>query len=101
MCGQTINVLLEIKEMDKKYLNKVLDQIVSETIIDHDEEMLYTPFSYHIGFFSSFLYLSPLFPPHYFSHHCKEVYGLNEDEVKYIWKKYKEIIKDKIENNGL
>ena len=61
MCGQTINVLLEIKEMDKKYLNKVLDQIVSETIIDHDEEMLYTPFSYHIGFFSSFLYLSPLF----------------------------------------
>ena len=85
--------------MDKNYLDKVVDQIVRETRIDHDEEMLYTPFSYHIGFFSSFLYLSPLFPPHYFSHHCKEVYGLNEDEVKYIWKKYKEIIKDKIEGN--
>ena len=98
MCGQTINVLLEIKEMDNNYLDKVLDQIVRETIIDHDEEMLYTPFSY-LSFLPS-SHLSFLFPPHYFSHHCKNIYGLNEDEVKYVWKKYKEIIKDKIENNG-
>ena len=84
--------------MDKNYLDKVLNQIVSETMVDYDEEMLYTPFPYHIGFFSSFSYLSPLFPPHYFTHHCKNIYGLNDDEVKYIWKKYKHIIKDKINN---
>ena len=46
--------------MGKNYLDKVLNQIVSETMVDYDEEMLYTPFPYHIGFFSSFSYLSPL-----------------------------------------
>jgi hypothetical protein len=92
--------------MENNYLNKVIEHLVRRTKVDHDEEMLYTPFSYHIGFFSSFPlspihpHSSPLFPPHYFSHHCKNIYGLNEDEVKYVWKKYKEIIKDKIENNG-
>ena len=74
--------------MDKNYLDKVLDQIVSETRIDHDEEMLYTPFSPPFSF--SLLSLTPI----HFSHHCKNIYGLNEDEVKYVWKKYKEIIKD-------
>ena len=87
--------------MENNYLDKVVDQILSETIIDYDKEKLHTPFrllsSVSLFFFS---YLSPLFPPHYFTHHCKEIYGLNEDEVKYVWKKYKEIIKDKIENNG-
>ena len=38
------------------------------------------------------------FPPHYFSQHCEEVYGLNDDEIVYVWKQYKEIILDKIEN---
>ena len=76
--------------MDNNYLDKVIDQIVSETRIDHDEEMLYTPFS------PSFYPLSLNFSltPIHFSHHCKNIYGLNEDEVSYVWKKYKEIIKD-------
>ncbi len=82
--------------MKNNYLDKVTEQIVRETDIDYDEEMLYTPFPYHIGFFSSFSYLSPLFPPHYFSHHCKNVYGLNEDEIRYVWSNYQRIIKDKI-----
>jgi hypothetical protein len=82
--------------MDYKFLDKVVDQIVSETRIDHDEEMLYTPFSSSL--FSS-LPLTLLLPSSPFSPHCKNIYGLNEDEVSYVWKKYKEIIKDKI-NNG-
>jgi len=90
--------------MDKRFLDKVLNQIVRETEIDHDKERVYTPFSSLFPFlffsFSSFSYLSPLFPPHYFSHHCREVYGLNEDEIDYVWRNYQRIIKDKI-NNGL
>ena len=86
--------------MDKKFLNKVLDQIVRETRIDYrGKGKIFVPFSprhypTHFSFhFSS--YRSN------FSHHCKNVYGLNDDEIRYVWNEYKKIIKDKIENNGL
>ena len=90
--------------MDKKFLDKVVDQIVSETRIDYDEERFLPPFSIPspIVPFPSFPYVSllrsTLIPS--FIIHCREVYGLNEDEVSYVWKEYREIIKDEIENNG-
>ena len=84
--------------MDKRFLDKVLDQIVRETIVDYviryRDYVLTSPF---------FL---PLFHPQYpltfshspkiFTNHCKNVYGLNEDEIDYVWKEYRDIIKDKI-----
>ena len=85
--------------MDYKFLDKVLDQIVSETMIDYDEGRMYTPFtSLHLQFSPFSLF------PHYtifplFSKHCKNIYGLNINEVSYVWNEYKTIIKDKI-NNG-
>ena len=89
--------------MDKKYLDKVLGQIVRETRMDYDEGRLYTPFSPFLSpplslpsFFTIFLSLH--FLP--FSQHCKEVYGLNRKEIEYVWNEYRKIIKDKIENNG-
>jgi hypothetical protein len=89
--------------MDKKFLNKVLDQIVSETTIDYDEERFLPPFSIPspIVPFPSFPIssLSPFSPYPSFIIHCREVYGLNEDEVSYVWKEYRDIIKDEI-NNG-
>ena len=82
--------------MDKRFLNKVVDQIVSETMVDYDEERLYTPFSpfpltslppfYSLSAFSS--YRSP------FTKHCNEIYGLNIEEIEYVWNEYKHIIKD-------
>ena len=83
--------------MDKKFLDKVVNQIVSETRMD--EERVYVPFLPQSLPPSLFLreYLSPLS----FSKHCREVYGLNDNEVKYVWKEYREIVKDKIKNNGL
>lgn len=81
--------------MDKNYLGKVVDQIVRETRIDYDEGSLYTPFT---------LFAIPsLLHPHFsslFSQHCKEVYGLNEDEIDYVWRGYKVVIRDKRDNNG-
>ena len=82
--------------MDYKFLDKVLDQLVRETTIDMDEGRIYPPFLFsllpHRSFFPS--------PPFSFTIHCRDVYGLNEQEIKYVWKEYKDIIKDKIENNG-
>ena len=38
-------------------------------------------------------------PPFYLHlKHCRDVYGLNDDEIEYVWKEYKQIIKDKIRN---
>ena len=83
--------------MDKKFLNKVVDQIVSETNIDYDQEILYTPFS--LPFASS--PISNIFihiPIVSFFTHCEEVYGLTYDELEYVWKKYKSIIGNEIES---
>ena len=87
--------------MDYKFLNKVIDRIMSETKIDYAEKRVYTPF------FSSllnspiiFTYLSPSTSPFPFSFafakHCKEVYGLNEQEIEYAWRVYSDDIRYKI-----
>ena len=98
--------------MDYKFLHRVLDQIVSETTIDYDNEGVNFPFPVlpfsntypspvHRTTFSIFL-SSPL--PFFiflsFFKHCESVYGLNMEELEYVWKEYKQIIIDKIENNG-
>ncbi len=83
--------------MDYKFLNKVVDHIVSETKVDYDKEEVYFPFLFSP---SSFNYLPPLVPRDslfQFSNHCRDIYGLNEEEIEYIWEEYREIIKDKIE----
>ena len=83
--------------MDKKLLDKVVNQIVSETNIDYEEEELYVPFTTQS--FSS--YFPSLFRSYsHFYSHCKDVYGLDPLEIKYVWDKWEEIILDKIRSNG-
>lgn len=85
----------------KKYLHKVIEQIVSETMVDYENDRIFTPFSPNSLPVSLLLSIvkdwntSPLLH-RLLRRHCKVVYGLNDDEDKYVWKKYKEIIKDKI-----
>ena len=98
--------------MDKKYLHKVIDQIVRETEIDYNREVLSIPPLHHfIPTFSIYQFPNPpLTPPtealntsflfYNFMKHCRDVYGLNYGEIIYVWKKYRKIIIDKIENNG-
>ena len=85
--------------MDKKekYYNYVVNDLVKKTEIDYDEGRIYTPFSPPLSF--TFFFSSPSLDS-FFSDHCKGVYGLNIHEIKYVWEEYKEIIKDKIMNNG-
>ncbi len=85
--------------MDKKFLNKVIEQIIYETEVSNGE--VYFPFlsgGVPRKVLSPTRILSYLL--YNFTYHCREVYGLNEDEVSYVWKEYRDIIKDKI-NNGL
>jgi len=85
--------------MDKKFLHKVIDQIVSETRIDYNElsPTLYTPFPYP-PLIISFSTFPPRFLFSSFTNHCKDVYGLNDGEIIYVWKKYVNSIINKIEN---
>ena len=80
--------------MDKKFLNKVLDQIVSETEID-DSEVVRFPFPPYSFPLSTLFLVSPFFPKH-----CRNIYGLNKEEIEYVWNEYRQIVKDKIRNNG-
>ena len=85
--------------MDYKFLDKVIDQIVRETEIDYVKETVYNPFTSFPLFYSpiSSSFLSRPYSPSLFSRHCREVYGLNDEESEYVWEEYKKIIKDKID----
>ena len=86
--------------MDKKFLNKVLDQLVRETEIHTEFGRIYTPISSTPLRHPTYYPLTHRFSPFFFSKHCRDVYGLNDDEIEYVWKEYRKTIKDKI-NNGL
>ena len=85
--------------MNKKFLDKVVDQIVSETRIDYNElsPTLYTPFPYP-PLIISFSTFPPRFLFSSFTNHCRDVYGLNDGEIIYVWKKYVNSIINKIKN---
>ena len=83
--------------MDNRFLNKVLDQIISETRIDYGRKVIETPFT-SPSYINPFLALVFVLPS--FSDHCKDVYGLNKEETEYVWKEYNDDIVYKIDNNG-
>ena len=103
------NDINESTDMDKKFLNKVVDQIVSETEISKrkSQSLVLTPFSQRV--FSSHEFsqgkdlnsrysdVKALY--HYFSIHCQDIYGLDSSEISYAFQKYRNIIMLKI--NGV
>jgi len=89
--------------MNNKFLNKVADHIVKETIMDFTRGRVYTPFlvSPLRPSLSFPFYLLPLSSlPSLFSEHCENVYGLNNGEIEYLWDEYKNIIDNKIIKEG-
>ena len=92
---------------DKKYLDKVIGSLVRGTNIDYGEKIITFPFSpYPLSFQLSlpFKYIPPSLsfnfsvPTYSFEIYCKNTFGLTDDEVSYVYKQYRDIIKDKIEN---
>ena len=87
--------------MNKKYLNKVIGSLVRSTKIDYDTERITIPFS--IISVSSISTISfdnfnnnVIFKNIVFRSYCRNVYGLTEDEIDYVWKEYSDIINKKI-----
>ena len=73
--------------MNEEFLNKVYNQIMSETkIIDNK---IHAPFLH----LPPLNFLSLLLP---FSFHCKEVYCLNKEETEYVWREYKKELIHKV-----
>ena len=85
--------------MDKRFLHKVVGQLIRETEIDRYKKKIYFPFHPPSNLlFNSLLSFYP-FPTHSsFSSHCREVYGLNDDEINYVWEEYKNSITFLIKN---
>jgi hypothetical protein len=93
-----------MKSNQKKYLDKVVEILVGETIIDYEQEVVkvsflqwrWLPFS-SLPLLSTPL-LSPLSPYLLFSKYCKDTYGVVGDEMKNVWYQYRTILKDKLDN---
>ena len=85
--------------MDKKYLHKVIEQIIYETEVSNGE--VYFPFlsgGVPRKVLSPTRILSYLL--YNFTYHCREVYGLNDDERLLAWGKFKNEYFDKFPYNG-
>lgn len=103
-----------MKNKTKKYINKVVDHLVNETKIEYDREKLYVPFfktrSGGISYDSLFLpkdphtyysyFALPLNLSFAFSRYCKNMYGVMDGEIEYIWHQYRNRLDDKIKNYG-
>jgi len=81
--------------MDKKFLHKVVGQLIRETEIDRYHNISVSYFSPPLPFRT---FLFPLLPGvplsllSSFYKHCRDVYGLNNDEVDYVWEEYRNSI---------
>lgn len=91
--------------MDKNFLDKVVYQLESETKIDAVKEEIHFQFlpldeiygsnTFHIPYFDFLFIYNSLFK------HCKEVYGLNEEESEYVWTEYENNTKFHLLTQGM
>ena len=99
--------------MDNKqaqYLDKVIEKLLDATKIDYDpfyyqETEIIIPsdidgeniYTYHNLFINRAKVFVNTFRNKFYKH-CRDIYGLTEDESKDVWKQYSKRIRQKIEN---
>ena len=84
--------------MENKYIDKVLEHLVSRTKIDYDKGEIIFPFTTRSTPFS-LSFFSPPFSFHLsnsFIKYCGDQFGLTEEEIDYVYHRYVKIIEDKI-----
>ena len=85
--------------MDKKFLHKVVEQIVSEIKLEYDRGVLIKyPWSPFYGGIKKYLTNTPIpdGDDRLLIQHLKNVYGLTEDEVQYVQNEYRIELRKKI-----
>ena len=76
-----------------KSLNKIINKLVGETKIS--EKLVY------FGNTRIYLHHFPaMLSNSYFIHHCRDVYGLTDAEIDYVWKQFKQIIMKENKSHG-
>ena len=78
----------------KRYLDKVIEHLLRDTKIDYEKKEISYFFSCRLHSVLHGLPSLYSFPD--FSNYCKNTFGLTEEEIIYVWKEYREIIEDKI-----
>ena len=87
----SINESVENRE---KYLDKIVQYIIDDTVIDYDKNLCKLPYLYNpIPIIPPFIIPSPYY--YSFLTYCKDIYGLTGEEIIYVWEKYKSIVDDK------
>ena len=88
-----------MKDNQNIYLNKVVEFLVRDTKMDYDKDKIQFPFyPFPCQFHKPPVTCDNPIRSSSFSKYCKNVYGLTDQEIEYVWVKYKSIIKDKITN---
>ena len=98
----------ESDDKKQKYLNKILEWFVRDTIINYETGIIYYPFS-SIGptgkrlpsYFDNLRNKLSMTFPSDIHIYCRDTYGLNPDETKYIWDEYKKIIRDRYDKETM
>ncbi len=83
------------------YLDKVIKYLVEDTIIDYKNNYVIFPFysmdltNVSLKLYRTILNTSPVCTRNFFNY-CRYNYGLTENEIEYVWNKYKDIILHKL-----
>ena len=79
-------------EKQKKYLDKVVEQLLRETEIDYEKRRINYPFFENTTY--SFQYTLPFSGP--FIRYCESIFPLSENEMRYVYEMYVGILNSKI-----
>ena len=74
---------------NKKYIDKIFSSLIRSTRFYPDKREVSSPFHNEDDIIPSYAF---------FSSYCENQFGLTEEEIKYVFKQYREIIKNKIDS---
>jgi len=101
LIGSTYGINESMGDKQKEYLDKVVSRLINETEIDYNKREVYMPFSVDntLALSIDHILLPHIvkYPP--FIRHCKNIYGLTNEECDYAWRQYKKNIKGKCAEN--
>jgi hypothetical protein len=85
----------ESVDSKKIYLDKIVQYIIDDTEIDYDEGEIKYPYYSNILLLHNHQLPFSVHSFRAFSIYCKDMYGLDIEEIQYVWKHYREKIVQK------